>query len=178
MRRILFTVLASCVVLVAVPAIATARHDEHHRGRHHRHARHHHREHVRRHDRARVRVRHFDSSHTNSSDNPGEQGTAGTVTSFTGNVLTITLNNGDVVKGEVTQETELRCEMAENEFQDEDQGPGGDDNNGDGPGSGDDQGEDNDDQMCATVAPGMTVDKAELRITSAGAFWEEVELSS
>jgi hypothetical protein len=123
-------------------------------------------------------VRHFDGSQANNSDNPGEQGTAGTVTSFADNVLTITLNNGDVVKGEVTQGTELTCEMAENEFQDEDQGPSGDDNGGDGSGSGNDQGEDNDQQMCATVAPGMTVDKAELRITSAGAFWEEVELSS
>ncbi len=70
--------------------------------------------------------------------------------------------------------------MQEPEFRDDDQGPGGGDNGGDGrggPGSGDDQG-DNDDQMCTTIAPGMMVEKAELRISSAGAFWEEVELIS
>ena len=178
MRRILFTVLASCVVLAAVPAIATAHSGEHHRGRHNE--RHHRRDNVRRHHRARVRHEHFNGDRGDNGDNPGEEGTAGTVTSFDNGVLTITLNGGDVVKGQVTQGTELTCEMQEPDFRDYDQGPGGGDNGGDGrggPGPGDDQG-DNDAQMCTTIAHGMMVEKAELRISSAGAFWEEVELIS
>jgi Ni/Co efflux regulator RcnB len=194
MRRILFTVLASCVVLAAVPVIATAHGDEHHRGRHHEH--HDRREHARRHHhRARVRHEHFSGDRGDRGDNPGQPGTAGTVTSFTGGVLTITLTNGNTVSGQVTQSTELRCEMQEPEFRDDDQGPGAggntsDGDNGSGPGSGDDGGDgrggpgpgddrgDNDDQMCTTIAVGMMVEKAELGISSAGAFWEEVELIS
>jgi hypothetical protein len=188
MRRILFTVLASCVVLAAVPVIATARNDEHHRGRHHEQ---HHRRHERRHHHARVRHEHFNGDRGDRGDNPGDQGGAGTVTSFNNGVLTITLNNGNVVSGQVTPGTELRCEMQEPEFGDNDRGPGGGDNGGSGdgrggPGSGDDQGGpgrgddrgDNDNEMCATIAPGMTVERAELRISNAGAFWEEVELDS
>ena len=194
MRRILFTVLASCVVLAAVPVIATARSGEHHRGRHHEqhHRRHHERRHHERRHQARVHHEHFNGDRGDRNDNPGEEGTAGTVTSFNNGVLTITLNDGNVVSGQVTPGTELRCEMREPEFGDDDQGPGGGDNgggdngggdnggNGDGrggPGPGDDRG-DNNDEMCATVAPGMTVERAELRISSAGAFWEEVELTS
>ena len=189
MRRILFTVLASCAVLAAVPVIATARNDEHHRGRHHE--QHHRRHHERRHHHARVRHEHFNGDRGDRGDNPGEQGGAGTVTSFNNGVLTITLNNGNVVSGEVTQGTELRCEMREPEFGDDDQGPGGGDNGGSGdgrggPGSGDDNGGagrgddrgDNDNEMCSTIAPGMTVERAELRISNAGAVWEEVELES
>ncbi len=178
MRRILLVVVASCAVLVAVPVLAVAHGSEHHKRTelHHKRAERHHRRHRRHHD--RVRREHFGSrSSSNRGDQP-EQGNAGTVASFTGGVLTITLTDGSTVSGAVTADTNIECEMAEPEIdmQAEDQGPGGGDNSGDDGGQGDDQGEDG--QPCAPVMPGMVVRRAELRISSAGAVWDEVELTS
>jgi hypothetical protein len=174
MRRILFTILACTALSAAVPAMALA-----HNGRHH-HKPHHH---------SRVRHEQF-IGHRQASDgsaaNPADtsEPTAGTVTSFDGTTLTITLNNGNTVSGAVTNDTEVKCEN-----------PAGDDDNvehGDlardgGPSGGDqgDQGDANDNQgdddnnnnMCA-IAPGMAVTKAELTINGSGAVWDEVELVS
>ena len=179
MRRIMFTVLACTALFAAVPAAALA-HNGHHHKRHHR-----------------VRHEHF-IGHRHSSDVngvPGTEPTAGTVTSFTNNVLTITLTNGNTVSGDVTNDTEVNCENADNvgdngdnaEQNDlvRDNGPsgGGDDN---GPSGGDDNGagdddnqgaDDNNDNTC-TITPGMAVRKAELRIDGNGAVWDEVELIS
>jgi hypothetical protein len=170
-------------VLVAVPALATAdhhRHDrraEHHLRRHDRRAEHHLRRHHRRHNhRARVRHEHFGGGSSAISSDHEDQGTAGTVASFIGGVLKITLNDGSTVTGAVTADTELRCEMPGEGMQTEDRGPGGGDNSGDNDGSGDDQSED--EQTCSAVTPGMVVRTAELRISSAGAVWQEVELIS
>ena len=171
MRRILFVVVASCAVLVTVPAFATA--DQ---SRHDRRAEHHLRRHHRRHH-ARVRHERFGGGSSTTSGDQQDQGNAGTVASFTGGVLTITLNDGSTVSGEVTADTELKCDMPEQDMQTEDQGASGADDNGDDDGGqGDDQGED--EQMCSTVTPGMVVHEAELRISSAGAVWDEVELIS
>jgi hypothetical protein len=174
MRRTLFTILACTALFVAVPAVALAHNG--HRGHHHK--RHH-----------RVRHEHF-IGHSHSSDVngvPANEPTAGTVTSFTDNVLTITLTNGNTVSGEVTNDTEVKCENAEDfdnngdndvEHGDmvRDHGPGGgDDNGGDDNGGGDDLGEDNNNATC-TITPGMAVRKAELQINGDGAFWDEVEL--
>ncbi|MGH2896271.1 MAG: hypothetical protein ACRDPM_23785 [Solirubrobacteraceae bacterium] len=87
MRRILFTSLACTALFVAVPTVALA-HNGH---RNHHHKRHHH---------ARIRhekfVGHHDAGDVNPV-NPGDanQPTAGMVTSFANNVLTITLSNGN-----------------------------------------------------------------------------------
>lgn len=180
MRRILFIVMASAALCVAVPTVALA----HNGGRHHK--RHHH---------SRVRHEKF-LGHRHAGDVSGSPTTgpttgappaAGTVTSFTNNVLMITLANGNTVSGTVTGDTEIRCENPEMQNGDND----GDDNGGgdeqgdavfhhsDGGGSGDgggDQGDDNgNDQMC-TPTVGMSVAKAELTINGNGAFWNEVEL--
>jgi hypothetical protein len=178
MRKILFTVLASTALLVAVPTMALA-----HNGHRHHHKRHHH-----------VTVRHEKFvGHDHSGDvNPGNPGdatqpTAGTVTSFANNVLTITLTNGNTVSGEVTSDTEIKCEGAENMGDAEhgdrvsDHGPGGGDTGDTGDDNGD-RGDDNDNDdngtaMCA-VAPGMAVAQAELTINGSGAVWNEVELVS
>lgn len=176
MRRILFTILACTALCAAVPTVALA-HDGHH------HKRHHH---------ARVRHEKFVGHRHDGEHNgiPANEPTAGTVTSFANNMLTITLTNGNTVSGLVTDGTEVKCENPadvnnpDNDVEHgdlaSDHGPGGGDN-GDNGDRGDDngnRGDDNDnDQMCA-ITPGMAVRNAELRITGAGAFWDEVELIS
>jgi hypothetical protein len=187
MRRILFTILASTALFVAVPAAALA-HDGH-RGHHHK--RHHH---------ARVRHEKF-IGHRHDGDHngvPANEPTAGTVTSFANNMLTITLTNGNMVSGLVTNGTEVKCENPEDNDNNgdndvehgdriRDHGPGGGDNgdNGDrGDNNGDrgddngNRGDDNDNNNMCTITPGMAVRSAELRINGAGAFWDEVELIS
>lgn len=163
MRRILFTVLASAAVCVAAPAMALA-----HNGHRH-HKRHHH---------ARVRHEQFFSHRHDGDNNDNPAGstepTAGTVTMFANNVLTITLANHNTVSGEVTNDTEIKCENPEMQNGDNDGDETGDAvfRHSDGGG---DQGDQGDDQMC-TPATGMAVRKAELTINGNGAFWDEIEL--
>ena len=169
MRRILYTILACTALCVAVPAVALA-----HGGHHHK--RHHH-------------LRHFVGHHRDGDF--GNNMVAGTVTSFANNELTITLNNGNTVSGLVTDNTEVKCENPEDNNNNDndvehgdrvaDHGPGGGDNGGDNGDRGDDngnRGDDNDNNEMCTIAPGMGVSSAELRINGAGAFWDEVELVS
>ena len=102
MRRILFTVWASAALCAAAPTVALAHNGHRH---HHHHKRDHH-----------ARVRHekfFGHRHDGDrNDNPatGTEPTAGTVTSFANDVLTITLTNGNAVSGDVTNGTEIKCE--------------------------------------------------------------------
>ena len=177
MRKFLFVALMSGALAVAVPTTALARH-------HHRHHHHH----------SRIRHEHFGTAGGTATTTSGDemQGTAGTVDSFTNGVLTIRLNDNTLVSGMVTSATELQCEAPENEVNDNDAddsfsgsriamddgggSSGGDDSSGDN-GSGDDnQGQD--EQMCSTssLAPGTVVQEAELKVSSAGAVWQEVEL--
>lgn len=172
MKRALLTIMTSTALLAAMPALALARHDEHHK-RHHHHAR------IRR-DRV--------GRDSTTGVNDGRQD-AGTVTSFRGGTLVITLADGSTLSGAVTNATELRCDGRQgDEMQTDDRGQGTDG----GPGSGDrgqgdngDQGDDRgpgDDQggdgrMCP-VMPGMIVREAELTISSAGAIWDEVEFAT
>jgi hypothetical protein len=177
MRRILFTVMASAALCVAAPTVALARGGHHHKRHHH----------------SRVRHEKF-FAHRHASDSTGSpagsaQPTAGTVTSFANNVLTITLANGSTVSGTVTNDTEISCENPAQQTGDNDGDDNGSDEQGDavfqrsdGGGGGDqgddDQGEDNgNDQMC-TPAVGMSVQQAELTINGNGAFWNEVDLIS
>ncbi len=187
MRRTLFTIVACTALLAAVPATALAHgHRDHHRRHHHSRVRH-----------EKFLAHRHDSTST-GTPTPGSEPTAGTVTSFANNVLTITLTNGNTVSGDVTNDTEVKCEnpAEDNNGNNDvehgdlvsDHGPGGsdagsndqgDDNGNDqGDDNGNDQGDDNgNDQMC-TITPGMAVKKAELTISGAGAVWDEVELLS
>jgi hypothetical protein len=91
----------------------------------------------------------------------------------------------------MTNGTELKCEAPNNNNDNgndndnegdhsgsngarDDGGPGP--SGGDGGGQGDDNGQG--EQMCSTAAlmPGTAVSEAELKLTSAGAVWDEVEL--
>jgi len=122
---------------------------------------------------------------------------AGTVKSFEDGVLTISLAQGGELSGTVDDRTEIECDSeaahASSDGRRDDSGPSG--NSGpsgsSGPGSGDDHGDDpagddpadhdageDEDQRCGTDAltAGTRVREAELRITSAGRRFSELEL--
>ncbi len=187
---------AACVSLLAVaaPSIASA----HHGKRHHSAcaARHHHAKCARAHV-LRFGARSALSSGPTTSGAPTTPSTetAGTVKSFSGGILTITLNNGTEVSGKVTEDTEIGCESATRPTSGDDD-EGGDESGSSGDssvsavahasstGSGDDEGENDqgDDeggaQSCTTTAltPGAVVRAAELEVSGAGAVWEKVDL--
>ena len=194
MRRILLTVAATTAMLAVAPGLALAhRHHRHHHRSHHAARVHHRRAHH------RIRHRRFGRGWSQSSDS---QGPAGTVTSFTDGVLTITLNDGSTVSGNVTSSTEIECTAPGSSTNNEDGDNGGGDNSGEDQGddnasAGNDQGEAGEDQgvqedqgqeqgedqgqneqMCdsSSLTPGTPVAEAELKISSAGATWEKVEL--
>jgi hypothetical protein len=176
MKKYLFAIIATFALAAALPSLALAR------GGHHRS---HHRSHVRH---SVVRHRQFgrDTS-TQSSGSSGGGDHAGTVQSFSGGVLTITLNNGSTVSGQVTSATEMECEGAEANdvrgMERDSSGDHGSDNSGEDQSS-DDSAEDqsgSDDNQAAAACPaspaqGELVREAELKITSAGSTWEKLDL--
>jgi hypothetical protein len=187
MKRILLVAVSSSALALVAPAIASAHHSgKHHSGKHH----------SGKHHAARARVLDFRASAAPTPATPATPSTesAGQVTSFKEGVLTITLTDGTVVSGKVTEQTEIRCTSATS-------AAGGDDNDDEGgSGEGDhvsstaglrgdahaassgDDGQDGPDeaqQSCTTAAlvPGAMVREAELRLGSAGAVWQKVDLS-
>lgn len=171
MRNIVLSVVACCAVLAIAPVTALA-HGHHHK-RHH-HSRIHHRT-----------FGHDWSQSGSSSTTTSSEENAGTVTSFTGGVLTITLNNGQTVTGNVTGDTEIECQAPEmsSSLSSHDRGDdNGDrtDNHGDrGDDNGNDQGDDgaeNANCSSADLTTGAVVHEARLAVTSAGATWDKVEL--
>jgi hypothetical protein len=127
-----------------------------------------------------------DDTDDDSTDD-GDEG-AGTVTSFTGGVLTVHLFNGDDVKGTVDSRTEIECEhrgsasttaVAAHDGGDD---PGDDDHGGDDNGE-DQQGDDNGDDDAngcdaSALTAGAVVREAELKTTSSGLVFREIELVS
>jgi hypothetical protein len=135
-----------------------------------------------------------------------EEENAGTVTSFANGELTITLFDGGTLTGKVTDDTEVECDdddaRSSHDPEDDDDdrsGPGdgdkgdrdddeGDDDYGDRDDDDDDDhgdrhdghhgDHDDDDDACAPDAlkVGAVVKEAELKISSAGRVWEEIEL--
>jgi hypothetical protein len=188
MRRMILAAATSSLVLAFVPAAAMARQHSHHK-RHH--ARHHARVH-------RVTHRRFgdvNNPATTPTTGTPSSDAVGTVDSFTNGTLTIKLNNGSSVSGMVTNDTEIECEASSSTVMTDTHRDGGGGDNG-GSGSGDnagqnsggdqgDQGDDNDQddqaqQACTTanLTPGASVRGAELKISSAGAVWDKVDLVS
>jgi hypothetical protein len=196
MRRIFLTAAASSALAFAAPGVALA-HDgehqqaeqqrgEHHQGedRHGAHRRHHHHAHL-------MRFGAAGSSTTTPAHSSNE--TAGTVTSFANGSLTITLTDGSMVSGKVTDRTELECHAAtpsavtsDNGDQDrgDDNGVDGEENHGGpGPGRGDRHDNDNDvndeAEHCtpAALVAGAVVREAVLSVSQFGAVWEKVELN-
>ena len=115
---------------------------------------------------------------------------AGTVTAFANDELTITLFDGGTLTGKVTPDTEVKCDDDTATAADADEGgnvvggpPGddddeGDDDHGDGQHGDGDHGDDDDSETCAPDAlkVGAAVEEAELKISSAGRVWSEIEL--
>lgn len=147
MKRVLFALLTSTAMLIAVPVSALAR--PHHRGHHRSHVHH-----------VRVHRQHFGSDSQAPVGAVGQQQNAGTVSSFSGSILTVVLNDGSIVRGNVTAATRLECQSTGTATQpgDEqatiaDNGDRGDDNvsrGGDNGDRDDDQGVDQ--KMCTTSA--------------------------
>ncbi len=190
MRRILLTALASSAVALALPAVASAHDQAGHNARHERV--HHHRHHA--------RFVHF-ASRSSLTSRPGTTSpptgaageSVGTIASFQGGVLKITLAEGSAVSGMVTDATEIRCSAPTATMSDHgDRGPGpssssGRDGQGDDNGQGDQngQGDENGGQVgegpqeCTTASllVGAKVSEAELKLLGSQAIWESVELA-
>jgi hypothetical protein len=186
LRRILFTLVTSALLVAAIPATAL--------GRSH-HARSHHRSH---HSRTHHSVRHKQFGRATAPTTTAPSDNAGTVASFdpATNKLTIALNDGSTVTGTVTPDTQIECDSTSTSnmgqdfaFRKNDHSGGGDNGDqGDNQGNSNDQGDnddqggqgDNDDnnaQSCSTAdLPGAVVHEAELRISSAGSTWDKVDL--
>jgi len=190
------------MIALAAPALASATHHSrsacHHRAHraceHVHHARH-----------ARVLV--FGTAPTGtttgapttaptSSTPASADQTAGTVASFTGGVLTITLTDGSTVSGKVTEETEIHCMATASAegLEDGHDGEGGEDSGEDShggsgtsahaadssQGGSDDggDGEHGESSPCtsAVLTPGAVVREAELSVSSGGAVWDHVDV--
>lgn len=140
-----FSILGTLVVgvisllLIALPGTAAARnHHQRHHGHHGHHGQRHHGQ--RRHH---GHQRHHQTG-TTSDDN------AGTIASFDGTTLVITLTDGSSASGLVTDATEIKCESNSGDTGDDDgdNGETGDDDNGDT--GDDDTGGGGDDGAAAT----------------------------
>lgn len=166
MRKLVLSVVASCALIAVAPASALA-HGKHHR----RHHRAHH-----------ARIRHWGNDQGSTQGQTQNAAPAGTVQSFTGGVLTIALANGQTVSGQVTGDTEIKCEATDTSSGMTSHDRWGDNNAG---GQGDDdqgQGDDdnNNNSMCSSsdLTAGAPVQAAELRVSSAGAVWDKVILAT
>jgi hypothetical protein len=204
MRRMIITAIASTAL--AIPAAAVASHQGEHRagevhhGAHHK--RHHRHSHVLRFGAVASSGPTSGTTTARSSAPPAETSdqNAGTIASFANGTLTLTLTDGSAASGKVTEGTEIECRSAmasaASDGRSGEQG-GRDDSSddsshdgrsGSGPSAGGqddgpghdvgDDGEQNESGHCtpAALVPGAVVREAELRVSSAGAVWEKVEL--
>jgi hypothetical protein len=204
MRRVLLSTVALTALALTGPAAALANHG------HHRH--HHHHQAKRRGHHARVHFVHLGAGATGTAGTPSPGDTspttappnenAGKVASYTGGILTLTLNDNSSVSGIVTNHTRIECISASvpptsgpGEGRDDDNGMGddqsGSDRNQGAPqwrGSGEhgqDGGDDHGDDGPATTEPpcdssalvaGAIVREAELRIGPSGTEFESIEI--
>lgn len=162
MKRFIFILMSSAVLIAAAPATSLARsHHKKHRSHHHK----------------RVTHKSFGSDPTPGGG--GSEANAGTIDSFTNGTLTIRLADGHtLVSGQVTSGTELECEMPETMIMETGNHDGGGSSGGGdhGSGGGDDGTEAEHNCPTTALTPGTVVKEAELRVSSAGAVWEKVEL--
>jgi hypothetical protein len=107
---------------------------------------------------------------------------AGTVTTFTGGVLTITLAKGGTLSAKVTPDTELECAgaaKASSDDEGDDDGDHGDLDHNDGDHNDGDHESDDDDTCGADpLTAGRQVEEAELKTQNGEAVWEKVELGA
>jgi hypothetical protein len=205
MKRSLLTATGITALALAVPGAALAHHGH---GRHHRHGAKAHAHH------AKFRFVHIGATAGTPAVSPTTTTPTtpttptpppGKVTSYTGGVLTLTLNDGSTVSGKVTNETRIECVKATPTTTPPtgtpDQGPGDDSGAGDdqsrgdmsrqgdqGSGEGqqgDDEGDDDGPPVSTEPEPpcdssalvaGAVVRAAELRIGPGGTEFESVLL--
>ena len=119
---------------------------------------------------------------------------AGTVESFDGTTLVITLFGGGRIEGKVTTATRLKCENEDGDDRptatSSERGAGSSDDDDEGRGDDDRAGDDDDssgsrdggdrDRTCpaGALTKGATVEEAELEATRDGLVYEEVELEN
>ena len=221
MRRILLTAVTAAATALIAPGLAVAaHHGRTHRHAHHARARHH----------ASPRVLHFgtalpaapavsqgsgppsvqatsDGSQTSATvpaTGAGADEAAGTVKSFTGGVLTITLKDGSTVSATVTEQTEIRCVSATPPPEGSENDEGGEESGGivppaptardasataategeegkdgqDGSDGEESDHEEGDSTSCtaAALVPETVVREAELSVQGSGATWNQIEL--
>jgi hypothetical protein len=139
----------------------------------------------------------FDPRDADTDDDGVDDGdeNTGKVESFEDGVLTISLFNGDTVKGAVTDDTEIECDDDAGDDRDhgdhhhgghhgdhgDDDDHDGDDDHGDDDAfsarhHGDDDDEGNEDCGTEALVAGAKVLEAELKIRDGEAVWDEVEL--
>ncbi len=149
MRRLLLLAVGLLTLVLAVPSVASA--DGRHHGHHHKH----------KHKKAH-------RAHVNGD-------AAGTIASFDGTTLTITLRDGSSVSGVVTDDTDIRViEVTPAAVVSHDHGSD----------DGDDDGHwwdrhrrcGSDDGDTADLVAGATVWKAALELDEDGAEWKKVKL--
>jgi hypothetical protein len=198
MKRMLLALASSATVALLAPAAAAAHHGHH---RHHGSHRHASSARILRFG----SVSALTAPTTTAPTTTPTQESAGKVVSFEKEVLTIMLNDKSTVSGKVTQDTQLRCQPAtpptepgDDEQDTDDEGAPEGDKHSQGSGSGDfasqhgdvmahsaNEGDNGDNQnngenqeSCPTTAltPGTVVLAAELKITPAGAVWEQVDI--
>jgi hypothetical protein len=153
--------------------------------------------------RNRAEFRAGDNPRDADTDNDGirdGQEHAGRVTSFQGGMLTIEVFGGSPLTGQVTADTEIECHgttatAAHNDSGDGENGDGqfgnqgpsdgnqagdGEDDHGDHGDRGDRENDDGEGQACpdGALAPGAVVQEAELRVTSAGTVFTQIELAT
>jgi hypothetical protein len=198
MRKSLLTTMGIMALALAVPSAALAHHG---RGHHHHH--HHHKAGA---HHAKFRIMHIGAGASGSAPpsttpptTPPAHENAGTVTSFTGGVLTLTLNDGSTVSGKVTAHTRIHCLKATppstGPVTPMDEGPGDDNDQGDDQNRGDmsrghhhwggwqscekgDKGEGTPEPPCdsSSLTPGAIVRAAELRIGPSGTEFKSILL--
>ena len=124
---------------------------------------------------------------SNNDGTDDAQEGAGTVTSFAGGKLTITLFNGEVVAATFNDQTELKCEPSPMQATGSaakaaDDGPRGDQGDDDQGENENEQGDDDEQggrqAGCDTsmLTPGRGVNEANATATAAGLVWEEVKI--
>jgi hypothetical protein len=125
-----------------------------------------------------------DDDTDNDGIEDGEEN-AGTVKSFDGTTLVISLAAGGELSGAVTPDTEIECgdSTSAHDSSAGDDGPGdeGDDDHGDrgDDDPGDDDDDEGDDDTCGpdALTAGAQVEEADLHVGSGTPVWEKVELA-
>jgi hypothetical protein len=115
----------------------------------------------------------FDPRDADTDDDGVDDGdeNTGKVESFEDGVLTISLFNGDTIKGAVTDDTEIECDDDADDDHGDDDGP-----DAVAAHHGDDDDEGNEDCDTEALVAGAKVLEAELKIRDGEAVWDEVEL--